>query len=153
MDLLTRGEEKRFPREREILTAESSEWTEDDDRLPSIPPQTTAQGPVQVDVMPRRERPERRLAKRRRVVSDEEGDLALEVGRTETEQTRSAGSEEIPQPKTSEELVKELTLSDEILEQVVAQVGGTVVDTADITLPSSPTEDVRPEEEKKTSEE
>lgn len=48
-------------------------------------------------------------------------------------------------------MAKELTLSDEILEQVVAQVGGTVVDATDITLPSSPVEDVRPEEEKKTS--
>ncbi|OAE22910.1 hypothetical protein AXG93_2777s1020 [Marchantia polymorpha subsp. ruderalis] len=35
-------------------------------------------------------------------------------------------------------------------EMVVAQVGGTVVDAADITLPSSPVEDVRSEEEKKT---
>ncbi|OAE31752.1 hypothetical protein AXG93_4874s1150 [Marchantia polymorpha subsp. ruderalis] len=32
-------------------------------------------------------------------------------------------------------------------------VGGTVVDAADITLPSSPAEDVKPEEEKKTLEE
>ncbi|OAE31108.1 hypothetical protein AXG93_1928s1010 [Marchantia polymorpha subsp. ruderalis] len=31
------------------------------------------------------------------------------------------------------------------------RVGGTVVDAADIILPSSPVEDVRPEEEKKTS--
>lgn len=49
--------------------------------------------------------------------------------------------------------MKELTLSYEILEHVVAQVGGTVVDAADITLPSSPAEDVKPEEEKKTLEE
>lgn len=49
--------------------------------------------------------------------------------------------------------MKELTLNDEILEQVVAQVEEMVVDAADITLPSSPTEDVRPEEEKKTSKE
>ncbi|OAE24399.1 hypothetical protein AXG93_4530s1010 [Marchantia polymorpha subsp. ruderalis] len=39
-----------------------------------------------------------------------------------SERTRSAGSEETPQAKTSEELVKELTLSDEVLEQVVAQL-------------------------------
>ncbi|OAE18216.1 hypothetical protein AXG93_3354s1040 [Marchantia polymorpha subsp. ruderalis] len=54
-----------------------------------------------------------------------------------SERTRSAGSEEIPHSKTSEELVKELTLSDEILEQVVAQVRGTVVEATYITLPSS----------------
>lgn len=42
MGLLTREEEKRFSREREILTVESSEGTEDDNRRPSIPPQTTA---------------------------------------------------------------------------------------------------------------
>lgn len=77
-----REEEKRFPREREILTAESSEGTEDDICQPSIPPQTTARGPVQMDVVQRREKPKRRLAKRRKVVSDDEGDLALEVRRT-----------------------------------------------------------------------
>ncbi|OAE31206.1 hypothetical protein AXG93_4240s1050 [Marchantia polymorpha subsp. ruderalis] len=242
MGFLTREEEKRFPREREILTTESSEGTKDDNRRPSIPPQTTAQGPVQVDVMLRRERLERQLAKSRKVVNDDEGDLALEVRRTETEvevirqsrtrarpkkranrglvttkvsdssvektvapivsspkvtvgestqpveiegpsgvlikvladasakplkeetkmvspnslsseRTRSAESEEIPQLKTSEELVKELTLSDKIIEQVVAQVAGTVVDAAEITLLSSPAEVVRPEEEKKISEE
>ncbi|OAE28914.1 hypothetical protein AXG93_4891s1030 [Marchantia polymorpha subsp. ruderalis] len=85
MGLLTREELRRFPREREILRAESSEGTEDDTRQPSIPPQTTAQGPVQVDVMRRREKPERRLAKRRKVVSDDKGNLVLEVRRTETE--------------------------------------------------------------------
>lgn len=37
-----------------------------------------------------------------------------------SERTRYVGSEEIPQLKTSEELVRELTLSDKILEQVVA---------------------------------
>ncbi|OAE31763.1 hypothetical protein AXG93_4874s1280 [Marchantia polymorpha subsp. ruderalis] len=67
-----------------------------------------------------------------------------------SERTWSTGSEEIPHPKMSEELVKELTLSDEILEQVVAQVEGTVEDAADIALPSSPVEDVRPEGETKT---
>ncbi|OAE29181.1 hypothetical protein AXG93_1862s1390 [Marchantia polymorpha subsp. ruderalis] len=170
--------------------------------------QTTTRGPVQVDVVRRREKPERRLAKRRKVVSDDEEDLALEVKRTETEvdvirqsrtravpkkranrglvaaevsdssvektivpivstskvtvgestqlveierpsgvlievpadapaeplkermeilspnslsseRIRHAGSEETSHSKTSEELVKELTLSDEVLEQVV----------------------------------
>ncbi|OAE25253.1 hypothetical protein AXG93_4785s1000 [Marchantia polymorpha subsp. ruderalis] len=38
-------------------------------------------------------------------------------------------------------------------EMVFAQVGRTLVDAADITLPSCPAEDVRPKEEKKTSEE
>ncbi|OAE24506.1 hypothetical protein AXG93_2194s1000 [Marchantia polymorpha subsp. ruderalis] len=69
------------------------------------------------------------------------------------ERARSTGSEGTPHPKTSEELIKELTLSDEVLEQVVAQVGGTVVDATDIALLSPPVEEVRPEEETKTSEE
>ncbi|OAE18877.1 hypothetical protein AXG93_3022s1010 [Marchantia polymorpha subsp. ruderalis] len=85
MGFFTREEEKRFPKEREILTAKSSEGTEDDNRRPSIPPQTTAQGPVQVEVVRRWEKLERRVAKRRRVVSDDEGDLALEARRTKTE--------------------------------------------------------------------
>ncbi|OAE27650.1 hypothetical protein AXG93_3337s1130 [Marchantia polymorpha subsp. ruderalis] len=85
MGLLTREKERRFPKEREILTAESSEGTKDETCRPSIPPQTTARRPVQVEVVRRREKPERRVAKRRRVVNDDEGDLALRVRRTETE--------------------------------------------------------------------
>ncbi|OAE21818.1 hypothetical protein AXG93_2550s1570 [Marchantia polymorpha subsp. ruderalis] len=201
--------QKRFPKEREILTAESYEKTEDDIRRPSIPPQTTARGPVKWRLCGDGEKLERRVTKRRRVVSDHEGDLALEVRRTEMEvdvirqsrsrtrpkkranrelmaaevsdrslektvalivstpevevgestqpveregssgvlievpaealaeplkegmeivspnslsmeRTQTTGSEEIPHPKTSEELVKELTLSDEVLEQIVA---------------------------------
>ncbi|OAE28068.1 hypothetical protein AXG93_3410s1110 [Marchantia polymorpha subsp. ruderalis] len=78
MGLLTRKEEKRFPTEREILTAESSEGTEDENRPPSIPTQTTARASVQVDVVQRREKPKRRLAKRRKVVSGDEEELAHE---------------------------------------------------------------------------
>ncbi|OAE32413.1 hypothetical protein AXG93_3671s1320 [Marchantia polymorpha subsp. ruderalis] len=63
------------------------------------------------------------------------------------------GSEDVPQPKTSEELVKELTLSEEILEQIVAQVGGTAVDATDIPVPPPPEEEVRSKVEKKTLEE
>ncbi|OAE30810.1 hypothetical protein AXG93_857s1120 [Marchantia polymorpha subsp. ruderalis] len=195
-----------------------------------------------VDVLPNREKPERRMAKRRKVVTDDEEDLTLWIRRAETEvegirqsrtrarpkrkasrglvvtevldssvektvapivntpevaagestqpvvsegpsavlievptdvtaeplkegtemvspnslsskRTRFVGSEEVPQPKKSEELMKKVTLSEKILEQVVAQVGGTVVFAADVTLPSSLVEDVRLEVETKTSEE
>ncbi|OAE31316.1 hypothetical protein AXG93_1962s1730 [Marchantia polymorpha subsp. ruderalis] len=51
------------------------------------------------------------------------------------EQTRSMGSDEVLQPKTSEELPKDLTLNEEILEQVVAQVGGLVVDAPEFHCP------------------
>lgn len=84
MGLLTREEEKRFLREWEILTVESSEETKDDNSRSSISPQTTARGPVEVDVLPNRERQERRLAKRRKVVSDDEEDLTLGMGIAET---------------------------------------------------------------------
>ncbi|OAE25215.1 hypothetical protein AXG93_295s1000 [Marchantia polymorpha subsp. ruderalis] len=77
MGLLTREEEKRFPREREILTVESSKRTKDNTRQPSISLQRTARGLVQVEVVRRREKPERRLVKRMRVVSDDEGDLEV----------------------------------------------------------------------------
>ncbi|OAE21954.1 hypothetical protein AXG93_242s1380 [Marchantia polymorpha subsp. ruderalis] len=70
-----------------------------------------------------------------------------------SEQTQTAGSEGIPQPKTSEELIKELTLSDKILEHIVAQVGGKVVDAPNSALPSSPTGEVRTAEETRTSQE
>ncbi|OAE19799.1 hypothetical protein AXG93_1168s1000 [Marchantia polymorpha subsp. ruderalis] len=45
----------------------------------------TAQGPVQVDVLPNREKPKWRLAKRRKVVTDDEEDLTLGVRRAQTE--------------------------------------------------------------------
>ncbi|OAE20198.1 hypothetical protein AXG93_3802s1110 [Marchantia polymorpha subsp. ruderalis] len=78
MGLLTREEEKQFLREREILTAESSEGTEDKNQPPSIPTHTTARGSVQVDMVQRRKKPERRLANKRKVVSDDEEELAHE---------------------------------------------------------------------------
>ncbi|OAE22374.1 hypothetical protein AXG93_2318s1210 [Marchantia polymorpha subsp. ruderalis] len=200
MSLLTRKEEKRFPRERENLTAKSSERTEDDTRQPSIPPQTTARGPsggryaetreartaigeekesvldssVEKTVAPIVSIPEVAVCESIESVEIEvpsgvptevQADVPAEPlkeriemvspNSLSSERTRSVGSEdtEEPQPKTNEELVKELTLSDEILEQVFAHVEEMVIDAADIALPSSPVEDVRPEEEKKTSEE
>ncbi|OAE32331.1 hypothetical protein AXG93_3017s1000 [Marchantia polymorpha subsp. ruderalis] len=90
-------------------------------------------------------------------------DAAMEPSeeRTETatpsflssEQTRSVGSEDITQSKTSEEFAKELTLSEAILEQIVAQVGGTVGDITEIPEPPSPEKKVRSEAATKTSEE
>ncbi|OAE29423.1 hypothetical protein AXG93_4548s1000 [Marchantia polymorpha subsp. ruderalis] len=70
-----------------------------------------------------------------------------------SEQTRSVGSEDVPQPKKSEELAKELMLSEAILELLVAQVGGTVVDITNIPPPPPPEEEVRSEVAEKTSEE
>lgn len=68
-----------------------------------------------------------------------------------SEQTRSAQGEGTPQMKMNEDLEKEFTLSEEILEQVVARVGGTVVEAEGITLPTPPVEEVRPKEGEKTS--
>ncbi|OAE33728.1 hypothetical protein AXG93_2884s1000 [Marchantia polymorpha subsp. ruderalis] len=261
------------------LIVESSQGTEDENRSPAVPTHTTARGPVQVDVVPRQEQPERRVAKKRKVVSDDEEELAhtvrrmdmdvsgarqhrararpkkrakrrmvtvevsdssvekterrvakkrkvtaqssrktKEEGETEdvtievsdssvektvapivntskvaasevmrpveigvpsevsievpadipaeplkegtklvspislsSERTRFAQGEGTPQMKTNEDLEKEFTLSEEILEQVVARVGGTVVEAEGITLPTSPVEEVRPEEGEKTS--
>ncbi|OAE30516.1 hypothetical protein AXG93_2862s1000 [Marchantia polymorpha subsp. ruderalis] len=70
-----------------------------------------------------------------------------------SERMQSMESEEVPQPKTSEELAKELTLSEEILEHVVAQVGGTIVDAPEISSPPSPEEEVRLKVKKKASKE
>ncbi|OAE30426.1 hypothetical protein AXG93_3483s1180 [Marchantia polymorpha subsp. ruderalis] len=97
------------------------------------PQQTTYITAWQLDVLPTRERPERRLAKRRK--------------------TRSVGSEDISQPKTNEELVKELTLSEAILEQIVADVEVTVGDILEIPEPPPPKEEVRSEVATKTSKE
>ncbi|OAE27645.1 hypothetical protein AXG93_3337s1070 [Marchantia polymorpha subsp. ruderalis] len=66
-------------------------------------------------------------------------------------ETRFARGEETPQLKMNEDVEKEFTLSEEILEQVVARIGATVVEADGITLPTSPVEEVRPEEEKRAS--
>ncbi|OAE30334.1 hypothetical protein AXG93_4201s1350 [Marchantia polymorpha subsp. ruderalis] len=190
-------EEKRFPRERKILTAESNVGTEEEDNNRSqVPPQTTARGLVKVDVLPNRQKPERRLAKRRKVVTDDEEDLTLDCGedscpnhrhirssswrvdtqlvvieghssvlvevpadgtveplkeRTEmvspnslsSERTRSGGSEDVPQPKIGGEVMKEVTLSEAILEQIVAEVGGTVGNRVEEPGPPPPEEEVK----------
>ncbi|OAE31687.1 hypothetical protein AXG93_3384s1610 [Marchantia polymorpha subsp. ruderalis] len=57
-----------------------------------------------------------------------------------SEQTRSARGEETPQKKMNEDPEKESTLSEEI----VAQIGGTVVEAEGITLPTSPVEESTP---------
>ncbi|OAE30309.1 hypothetical protein AXG93_4201s1080 [Marchantia polymorpha subsp. ruderalis] len=51
--------------------------------------------------------------------------------------------EEVPQPKSSEEMARDLTLSEDILKQVVAQVGGLVVEVLEIASPPSPEEEER----------
>ncbi|OAE26640.1 hypothetical protein AXG93_793s1000 [Marchantia polymorpha subsp. ruderalis] len=69
-----------------------------------------------------------------------------------SERTRSAQGEGTPQMKMNEDLEKEFTLSEEILEQVVARVGGTVVEAEGISLPTSPVKEVRTEGEKTSGE-
>ncbi|OAE32997.1 hypothetical protein AXG93_4678s1010 [Marchantia polymorpha subsp. ruderalis] len=112
--------------QRKILTAESSKGTENDTRRPSIPPQMTARGPVQVEVVRRREKPERRVAKRRRVVSDDEGDLALEVRRTETEVDviRQSRTRARPKKRANRKLVAAEVL-DSSIEKTVAPIVST----------------------------
>ncbi|OAE18860.1 hypothetical protein AXG93_4606s1020 [Marchantia polymorpha subsp. ruderalis] len=48
------------------------------------------------------------------------------------ERSRSLEKTDIPEPKTSEEHAKKLTLSEEILEQIVEQTEGTVVESSKI---------------------
>ncbi|OAE19347.1 hypothetical protein AXG93_3548s1000 [Marchantia polymorpha subsp. ruderalis] len=148
MGLLTKEEEKRFPKELEMLANESSEETEDEDDVqPEEPSRRTARGSVQA-------RPKKK-ANRGRVVSDS---LDSNVSKTDAPASttdeekreeptlwmRSMDSEEVPELKTSEEIVKDLTLSEEILEQVVVQVEVIVVDIHEI--PSSPLEEEEQED-------
>lgn len=82
MGLLTKAKEKRFLKEWKILAIESSEGTEEENNgRPRVSSQTTARGPVQVDVLPTGERPERRMAKRRKILTDDEEDPLLELQR------------------------------------------------------------------------
>ncbi|OAE35116.1 hypothetical protein AXG93_672s1020 [Marchantia polymorpha subsp. ruderalis] len=80
------AEEKRFLKELEILTIESSKGIEEEDNgRPRVPSQTIAHGPVQVDVLPKQKRPERRLAKRRKVLTDNMEDPLLKSRMAKTE--------------------------------------------------------------------
>lgn len=87
------------------------------------------------------------------VESSKERTVTVSLSLPPSEQMRSMESEEVPWPKTSEELAKELTLTEEIIEKVVAQVDGTMVDVSEI--PSAPPheKEVRFKAEKKVSEE
>lgn len=78
------------------------------------------------------------------VESLEERTKTVSLNLPPSEQTRSMGSEKVAQPKSSEEMARDLTLNEEILEQVVSQVGGTVVDIPEIPSPPPLVEEVRP---------
>ncbi|OAE24398.1 hypothetical protein AXG93_4530s1000 [Marchantia polymorpha subsp. ruderalis] len=106
-----------------LRQARTTKGIEDDTRQPSIPPQTTARGPVQVDVVQRRKKPKRRLAKRRKVVSDDEGDLALEVRRTETEVDviRQSRTRARPKKRANRELMA-AKVSDSSVKKIVAPI-------------------------------
>ncbi|OAE29857.1 hypothetical protein AXG93_1469s1010 [Marchantia polymorpha subsp. ruderalis] len=71
MVFLRKSEEKRFPKEQEVLTVESGEDTEEEDNVQAEEPlQRTAQGPVRVDVVTTKNPADRRLVKRRKVVDN-----------------------------------------------------------------------------------
>lgn len=57
----------------------------------------------------------------------------------------------MPEPKTSEEHGKELTMSEEILEHVVEQIDGTVVESPEIPSPHVSFGVVKPETNKRSS--
>lgn len=79
MGLLTKKDEKQFPQERGILAIESSKGTEEEDNVRTeVPSQQIVHKPVQVDVLPTRERLEKRLAKRWKVIADDEEDRIME---------------------------------------------------------------------------
>ncbi|OAE22558.1 hypothetical protein AXG93_731s1010 [Marchantia polymorpha subsp. ruderalis] len=86
----------------------------------------TTRGPVQVEVVRRRKKPERRVAKRRRVVNDDEGDLALEIRRTETEVDviRQSRTRARSKKRASRELVA-AEVSDSNVEKTVAPIVST----------------------------
>lgn len=94
MGLLTKDEEKRFQKEREVMAIESSEYTDEEytdeeyNVQPEEPPQRTTRGPVQVDVVATREQPERRPTKRRKVIADNGEGRRPELRMAETQVTR-----------------------------------------------------------------
>ncbi|OAE21222.1 hypothetical protein AXG93_3833s1000 [Marchantia polymorpha subsp. ruderalis] len=72
------------------------------------------------------------------VKPSEESMATVSLSLSPSERMQPMEREEVPQLKTSKELAKELTLSEEILEQVVPQVGGTVVDSPEVSSPPPP---------------
>lgn len=79
-----------------------------------------------MEVVRRREKPERRVAKRRKVVSDDEEDLALEVRRMETEVDviRHSRTRARPKKRVNRELVA-AEVSDSSVEKKVAPIVST----------------------------
>ncbi|OAE35190.1 hypothetical protein AXG93_2947s1070 [Marchantia polymorpha subsp. ruderalis] len=138
MGLLTREEEKRFPREREIFTVESSEGTEDENRPPAVPTHTTARGPVQVDVVQRQEQPERRVAKRRKVVSDDEEELAQVVRRMDMDVIGARQQRACARPKKRAKRRRvTIEVSDSSVKKTVAPiVNASEVATSEIMRPA-----------------
>ncbi|OAE32972.1 hypothetical protein AXG93_673s1490 [Marchantia polymorpha subsp. ruderalis] len=64
------------------------ETEEEDNGRTRVPSQTTARGPIEVDVLPTRERQESQLAKKRKVLTNNEEDSILE---SRMEETKIAG--------------------------------------------------------------
>ncbi|OAE24824.1 hypothetical protein AXG93_367s1000 [Marchantia polymorpha subsp. ruderalis] len=64
--------------------------------------------------------------------------------------SRSSKKADMPEPKTIEEHAKKLTLNKKILEQVVEQMSGTVVESLEISSPQVSSRMAKPEVEKKS---
>ncbi|OAE21013.1 hypothetical protein AXG93_2258s1000 [Marchantia polymorpha subsp. ruderalis] len=98
MELLTKNKEKKFSKDREVLTLDTDEVTEEeDDTQAEESSQKIAEGPVRVDVLPVEEGPQRRPAKRHKkenckvvIFESLEGSVAMteEVASTTHEDTR-----------------------------------------------------------------
>lgn len=81
---------------------------------------------------------------RTRTATSSQGLHSLERKQPSLEKNETSEKADVPEPKTSEEHAKELTMSEEILEQVVEQIGGMVVESRVISLPQVSLEVVRP---------
>ncbi|OAE19719.1 hypothetical protein AXG93_411s1250 [Marchantia polymorpha subsp. ruderalis] len=215
MSLLTKSEEKRFPKEKEILESNKDEESEQEEARAEETILAASRGPVRVEVVTEQDgRPAKRqkiaeftVAARRseaqmassattrfrmpktrarskkkaqhRVVllessessvdmskgiassADEdavEGDdlQTLECGSlgkrmSSEKRSRSLKKADVPEPKTGEEYAKELTLDHKILEQVVEQIGETVVESREILSPQVSSGMAKPEVDKRPS--
>ncbi|OAE21656.1 hypothetical protein AXG93_3121s1050 [Marchantia polymorpha subsp. ruderalis] len=145
MGLLTKVEDKRFPKEREVLELEFDEETEEEDTRAEETTRGAARGsneePLKRKVEPLGER----------TATYCQGLWLSERKQPSLEKNESSKKSDVLVSKTSKEHAKELTLSEEILEHVVEHIGGTMVESSDIPLPQVSSGVVRLKVEKRSS--
>ncbi|OAE20309.1 hypothetical protein AXG93_1084s1010 [Marchantia polymorpha subsp. ruderalis] len=132
MNMLTKSEEKRFPKERKILESDRDKELQEEEARVEETTREVAREPICVEVVTAEEIEEPLEEK---AATSGQGLRPLEKEQTSSvKRGRSSEKADVPELKHSEEHAKELTLSQEILEQV-EQIEAAVVEFPEIPSP------------------